>query len=841
MNQAATESDPRRLRRSMLPALTPIVLALSLAVPILAQAAGPLPSGGHFVAGAGSIAGNGTTSLTINQTSGRGVIDWDSFSIGSGNHVNIENGTGATLNRVTGANPSSILGSLSATGSVYLINPQGIVVGRSGVVATGGRFVASTLDPGNTAFMNGGALAFSGPSNGKVVNLGNISSSGGDVFLIASKEVDNVGTLSAPKGTAEIAVGQQVLLNDSAAGQQLFVQTASDGTIVNRGAIEAAQISLQAADGNIFALAGTHSVLRATGTTTRDGHVWLVADTGRVWLDGTVQASNANGSGGTVDTDAKTLRIAGRPTVLASQWNITTPSFTVDGLAAPVFQSNLDRGTSINLQTTGTGGASGDIDVASSIHWSGAASLTLGAYHSLTIEAAAQLKNSGDGNLTLRADSQAIDNGGSIANKGTVDWSTSRGIVSLFYDMNGSYLPGKLLANKSWTSSTDSGLITQITSYKLVNSLADLENVSTDLAGNYALGKDIDAGTTSNGSYAELAGGTTPFTGQFDGRGHTISSLTLEGTDASLGMFGKIGASAVVRDLNINGTASNNEDFTHSANGVEGLLAAENDGTVLRVNTSGTIADDPGRADSVGAGGLVGVNRGTIIRSSSSVDVTSGTSGGLVGANSGLIVQSHATGQVTAASGINGWGDPGGLVGNNYGTISQSYATGAVTGGCSADICGDAGGLVHYNAGTIAQSYATGTVTTGCQGTPDTCGGTGGLVASNIGTISQSFATGKQSGTDTTDSFGQAVGPYGIASFNYGKIANDVYWNTDASPFPSVGGGTGQSGATGLTSAQMGSASSFVGYDFGPNGVWAMPAGATHPVLQWQLESPTGG
>jgi hypothetical protein len=35
-----------------------------------------------------------------------------------------------------------------------------------------------------------------------------------------------------------------------------------------------------------------------------------------------------------------------------------------------------------------------------------------------------------------------------------------------------------------------------VTGYKLVNSLTDLQNVSLDLAGNYALGKDIDASAT---------------------------------------------------------------------------------------------------------------------------------------------------------------------------------------------------------------------------------------------------------------------------------------------------------------------------------------------------------
>ena len=138
--------------------LSPILLAS----PGIAFGAGALPQGGQFVAGAGSISAT-ATSLTIKQTSNRGVVDWSSFSIGSGNPVTINNGAGATLNRVTGATATSILGTLSATGSVYLINPQGIVIGGSGVVSTGGRFVASTLDTNNAAFMSGGALTFSSP------------------------------------------------------------------------------------------------------------------------------------------------------------------------------------------------------------------------------------------------------------------------------------------------------------------------------------------------------------------------------------------------------------------------------------------------------------------------------------------------------------------------------------------------------------------------------------------------------------------------------------------------------------------------------------------------------
>jgi large exoprotein involved in heme utilization and adhesion len=78
-----------------------------------AHAAGPLPQGGTFVRGQGAIS-SGTTSLTIDQSSSRGVINWHSFSIGNGNTVAFNNGAGATLNRITGNWParSALVGRL---------------------------------------------------------------------------------------------------------------------------------------------------------------------------------------------------------------------------------------------------------------------------------------------------------------------------------------------------------------------------------------------------------------------------------------------------------------------------------------------------------------------------------------------------------------------------------------------------------------------------------------------------------------------------------------------------------------------------------------------------------
>ncbi|WP_236597678.1 filamentous hemagglutinin N-terminal domain-containing protein [Paraburkholderia kirstenboschensis] len=776
----------------------------------MAQAAGPLPQGGAFVRGQGAMT-SGTTSLTIDQSSSRGVIDWHSFSIGNGNNVAFNNGSGATLNRVTGGDPSSILGKLTATGSLYLINPQGVLVGPSGVVSTGGRFVASTLDICNDAFINGGdALTLSGKSDASVVNLGRISSSGGDVFLIARQAVINAGTVKAPTGTAELAAGETVLLQDSASSRQVFVQAGSHGTVVNEGRIRAAQVSLQAADGSVYALAGGGTRIRATGTTRRDGHVWLVADSGLVRQQGRIAATNADGSGGTVDTQAAQLAFGRHAAVHAGQWNVSTPEWIIDDAAAHALQRSLNAGTSVNVATTGGNGATGDLGIASSLRWQGPASLTLAAYRHVSVTTGTTIANDGAGNLTLRADASGLDNGGSVANHGTIDWSASMGIVSVLYDMTGSYSAGNILPGKAWTAPQDSGLVTQVTGYKLVNSLADLEKVSLDLAGIYALGKDIDVSPPPGTLYTPIGIYPNPFTGQFDGMGHSISNLSIlassSGSGTDVGLFAVIDTAGVVRNLSVQGNVSGPATSGNVSGGSEGILAGVNAGTIAAVHTSGRVVGPaPVGGGGIETGGLVGFSAGgTITRSSSSADVVSPS------------------------------GDTGGLVGDNHGVIRQSFASGNVeaTGATQFGVMfgGSVGGLVGYNnASTITQSYATGTVSSPIQAD------VGALVGANMfSTIEQSFATGRVQ---------VPGGGAGIAAYNDtppGTIASDVFWDrqtTGATVAVLVLANGAQAGsAQGLTTAQMSMPSSFgPTYDFGPHGIWAMPPGGTHPVLRWQL------
>jgi hypothetical protein len=355
------------------------------------------------------------------------------------------------------------------------------------------------------------------------------------------------------------------------------------------------------------------------------------------------------------------------------------------------------------------------------------------------------IANKGAGNLALRADSTAIDNGGSVTNQGTIDWSASTGIVSALYDMNGTYTPGTIKSNSAWSAAPFSGLVTQVTAYQLVNSIADLDAVNNNLAGNYALGTNVTAlAMTSVPVLGGVSG--TPFTGQFDGMGYSLTIPDLFGQSnvntVGTGLFSVIGTTGVVRNLNLSAHAT--------SDGATGVLAGENDGLVTHVNIGGRVSgeDDANVTPGPAAGGIVAINRGTIEQSSESASVSGSgaATGGAVGENFGTLVQVAATGDISSGS----TGPTGGLVGINAGTVNESYSTGAI--------------------GTLAVR--------------------GGLVGENTGTIQQSYTASPQ--VVVVGIFG------GLAGSNQGTIANDVYWNISVEPplepgvgFPGSGVGSG--------------------------------------------------
>ncbi|WP_171012502.1 MULTISPECIES: YDG domain-containing protein [unclassified Sphingomonas] len=294
-------------------------MLLATAAPAFAQSAPPMPSGGVFTAGSGTIQ-PGPSTMTITQSSDRGVIDWHDFSIAADHQVSILNGSGATLNRVNGGTLSRIDGMLTATGSVYLMNPHGVVVGPGGQVLTGGSFVASTRAIDGDTFMAGGALTAKGSSDGAIVNAGSIVSRTGSVVMIA-RAVENNGSIVAGQGHVTLAAADEVLLAATdGKSDGIYVSVAGGrGDVTQTGRIEAASVALRAANGNIFALAGNRDgLIQATGSATIDGQLWLTAPQGKVEVSGTLKAVNADGSGGRIGVNGHDIILAGTANLSAA-------------------------------------------------------------------------------------------------------------------------------------------------------------------------------------------------------------------------------------------------------------------------------------------------------------------------------------------------------------------------------------------------------------------------------------------------------------------------------------------------------------------------------------------
>jgi|GEM_PF-3194840 len=324
-----------------------------IAVPAQVVAQSVLPTGGTVTHGSAMIGSPAGGAVTIDQASQAAIIDWGSFSVGQPNSVQFNNGAGATLNRVIGPDPSQIDGVVGASGSLYLINENGLVVGPTGRIQTGGSFVGSTRDITNEDFLNGGANSFTGSGSGDIVNQGVITSLGGDVVLIA-RQVTNSGAITAPAGTAALGAGNEVLLNDTAtADGMMFVKLAADGAEVRHdGTIDAASAELRASGGNVYTLAGNRSgEIHAAGVSQENGRIFLTAEYGDVSIGASVTASRGS--------DGGDISIAGDFVSLGAPIDASG----VSGGTVTVRAESLSLPEAITATATGTTGKGGRVDI----------------------------------------------------------------------------------------------------------------------------------------------------------------------------------------------------------------------------------------------------------------------------------------------------------------------------------------------------------------------------------------------------------------------------------------------------------------------------------------------
>ncbi len=240
-----TRMQQRILRRRRLA----LALAGAMAMPpALAQS---LPDSGNVVSGAATFTSPSSSQLTITQTSKGAIIDWGSFSIGSGYGVTFDQQFGAssvTLNRVVGYGygviASAIDGSLSANGSVFIINPAGITFGGGSQVNVGA-LVASTMDISNANFDAGvasGSYQFEPMTavgdQAVIVGAGaDITTTAGGTVALIGRQVSNSGTITAPGGSVLFGSAENVTLDF--AGDGLTMLTIQGPGVAKPGGVVA--------------------------------------------------------------------------------------------------------------------------------------------------------------------------------------------------------------------------------------------------------------------------------------------------------------------------------------------------------------------------------------------------------------------------------------------------------------------------------------------------------------------------------------------------------------------------------------------------------------------------
>lgn len=199
---------------------------------------------------------------------------------------------------------------------------------------------------------------------------------------------------------------------------------------------------------------------------------------------------------------------------------------------------------------------------------------------------------------------------------------------------------------------------------------------------------------TGIGSYS------APFTGTFDGGGHTVSGLA-----GASGLFDTVGTGGTVKHVAVIGTIS--------GSGHLGGIANTSYGAVEDCSFAGSLTSSGPSFGSGSLGGIVGRAQGAASAIRNCISIAE--------------LHNHATSYMTALN-------TGGIVGYAYGPVEDCAFIGTVAARTDRDTNTALGGLVGqlYGSGSLSRAYFAGSITGPAKGT-------GAAVGTNAGTISKVY------------------------------------------------------------------------------------------------------
>lgn len=276
------------------------------------------PEGMRVISGTADLLTVSEDKSWVIKSGARTILEWDQFSLSKDETLTFQQAgfQSAVLNRIVGSDSTQILGQLFSNGGVFVINPNGVLIGPDARVVAS-NFIASAFDVLNEEFLNSQNMRFSGENRSPVVNLGTIECKNGNIALLG-RVVENKGVMKAEKGSVAMGASSEIYLKVD--GSSFFISPTSvldtpegeESYLTNEGDIEALIVQLKSS-GNPYTFAIQQKGLIDVSSYDEDGgFVEISSNDGISEVTGTILARSQEGKGGSVRVLGEKVGVLGK-------------------------------------------------------------------------------------------------------------------------------------------------------------------------------------------------------------------------------------------------------------------------------------------------------------------------------------------------------------------------------------------------------------------------------------------------------------------------------------------------------------------------------------------------